>query len=65
VNGVAQSGSATIETLRKRGIAYFCPLDENGTATSLAPVIPTGDGTMDFSIATGDDTGLLVFLEDI
>lgn len=26
---------------------------------------PTGDGTMDFSIATGDDTGLLVFLEDI
>ena len=26
---------------------------------------PTGNGTMDFSIATGDDTGLLVLLEDI
>lgn len=26
---------------------------------------PTGDGTMDFSIATGDDTGLLALLEDI
>lgn len=27
--------------------------------------VPTGDGTMDFSIATGDDTGLLALLEDI
>lgn len=26
---------------------------------------PTGNGTMDFSIATGDDTGLLALLEDI
>jgi len=26
---------------------------------------PTGDGTMDFSNATGDDTGLLAILEDI
>lgn len=26
---------------------------------------PTGDGTMDFSIATGDDTGLLALIEDI
>jgi hypothetical protein len=26
---------------------------------------PTGDGTMDFSIATGDNTGLLALLEDI
>lgn len=25
----------------------------------------TGDGTMDFSISTGDDTGLLALLEDI
>jgi hypothetical protein len=30
-----------------------------------APGTPTGNGTMDFSIATGDDTGLLVLLEDI
>lgn len=26
---------------------------------------PTGDGSMDFSIATGDNTGLLALLEDI
>ena len=26
---------------------------------------PAGDGTMDFSIATGDDTGLLALIEDI
>lgn len=26
---------------------------------------PTGNGAMDFSIATGDDTGLLALLEDI
>jgi len=29
------------------------------------PGTPTGDGTMDFSNATGDDTGLLAILEDI
>ena len=32
-------------------------------AISIGP--PTGDGTMDFSLATGDDTGLLALLEDI
>lgn len=26
---------------------------------------PTGNGTMDFSISTGDDTALLALLEDI
>jgi hypothetical protein len=34
-------------------------------ATASSPGTPTGDGTMDFSIATGDDTGLLALLEDI
>ena len=29
------------------------------------PPTPTGDGAMDFSIATGDNTGLLALLEDI
>jgi hypothetical protein len=35
-----------------------------GTPPASTPAT-TGDGTMDFSIATGDDTGLLALLEDI
>lgn len=30
-----------------------------------SPGVPTGAGVMDFSIATGDNTGLLAILEDI
>jgi hypothetical protein len=31
----------------------------------VVPDVPTGDGTMDFSLAAGDNTGLLALLEDI
>lgn len=43
-------------------------VDSGGLAVvgiSAAPSTPTGDGSMDFSIATGDNTGLLALLEDI
>lgn len=36
-----------------------------GTSSASGADAGTGNGTMDFSIATGDDTGLLALLEDI
>ena len=51
------------------GISIWQAIVGGTTAASLGDDssggTPTGDGTMDFSIATGDDTGLLVLLEDI
>lgn len=52
--GVPKVGKPIVGTLRG-----------GGHGGRFNPGIPTGDGTMDFSIATGDDTGLLVLLEDI
>ena len=40
VNGIAQTGSSNIPTLAQRGLGYFCPVDETGTAGSLIPVPP-------------------------
>ena len=39
-NGIAATGSATMLTLAQRGLSYFCPVDESGTAVDLTPVPP-------------------------
>lgn len=39
--------------------------DDGGVIIPVTPLDPTGDGSMDFSIATGDNTALLALLEDI
>ena len=36
-----------------------------GKVEGSIPVIPTGDGAMNFSEPAGDNTGLLALLEDI
>jgi hypothetical protein len=51
----ALTGSGTSLGLRvNRPFTVFTP-----------PITPTGDGTMDFSLSTGQNTGLLALLEDI
>ena len=39
-NGLSQTGPATIPVIAQRGLSYFCPVDETGTAGSLIPVPP-------------------------
>jgi hypothetical protein len=39
-SGIASPGSASILTLAQRGLGYFCPVDETGTAADLTPVPP-------------------------
>lgn len=56
------SSSTGTTTYDSTGAFYSNHLLGSG-AISIGP--PTGTGTMDFSLATGDDTGLLALLEDI
>ena len=39
-SGVSATGTANILTLAQRGLGYFCPLDETGTATTLVDPTP-------------------------
>ncbi len=55
--GVAQSGSLTITQLARRGIGFFCPLDESGNEVSVTGTIIAGGGSY---VWTGQDAGLVV-----
>lgn len=39
-------------------------LGGTSSASGSTPVVPTGTGTMDFSLVGGDNTGLLALLDD-
>ena len=54
-NGLSQTGPATIPVIAQRGLSYFCPVDETGTAGSLIPVPPnTIRARTGILILTGD-----------
>lgn len=46
------------------GLTFWLPAIF-GKHGPVIPPVPTGDGSLDFSIAGGDNTALLALLEDI
>ena len=57
--GIALTGSSTMETLRKRSLGYFCPLDESGNATTMGAVILISNATIFDNATIGSNVGVL------
>ena len=57
--GIALTGSSTMETLRKRSLGYFCPLDESGNATTMGAVILISNAMIFDNATIGSNVGVL------
>ena len=57
--GIALTGSSDMPTLARKGLGYFCPVDESGNATTMGPVVLLSNATVQDNATVGSLVGTL------